>query len=146
LLGALRFLIDLLKKKSTTHLQISRATAAVSSTIASTTEPIRNTAAYKTLAETVIDALDDSGTAKHAGFEEKEARRARRQTRLAKAGKEGRIKARVVANPEYVARSFFYILSDHAPGSSILMTGFFAERARPSSCTRPRRVKSAGSS
>ncbi|KAI9449783.1 mitochondria import inner membrane translocase TIM44 subunit [Russula earlei] len=79
---------------------ISRATAAVSSTIASTTEPIRNTAAYKTLAETVIDALDDSGTAKHAGFEEKEARRARRQMRLAKAGKEGRIKARVVADPE----------------------------------------------
>ncbi|KAI0272612.1 hypothetical protein BC834DRAFT_966609 [Gloeopeniophorella convolvens] len=79
---------------------ISRATAAVSSTIASTTEPIRNTAAYKTLAETLVDALDDSGTAKHAGFEEKEARRARRQLRLAKAGKEGRIKARVAANPE----------------------------------------------
>jgi import inner membrane translocase subunit TIM44 len=96
-----------LSLKSTTHLQISRATAAVSSTIASTTEPIRNTAAYKTLAETVVDALDDSGTAKHAGFEEKDARRARRQLRLAKAGKEGRIKARVVADPEYVARSFF---------------------------------------
>ena len=84
-------------------LQISRATAAVSSTIATTTEPIRNTAAYKTLAETLVDALDDSGTAKHAGFEEKDARRARRQLRLAKAGKEGRIKARVVANPEYVS-------------------------------------------
>ncbi|KAH9074779.1 mitochondria import inner membrane translocase TIM44 subunit [Lactarius deliciosus] len=79
---------------------ISRATAAVSSTIATTTEPIRNTAAYKTLAETLVDALDDSGTAKHAGFEEKEARRARRQLRLAKAGKEGRIKARVAANPD----------------------------------------------
>jgi hypothetical protein len=39
---------------------------------------------------------------KHAEFEEKEARRARLQLRLAKAGKEGRIKARVVANPEYV--------------------------------------------
>ena len=50
----------------------------------------------------MIDALDDSGTAKHAGFEEKEARRARRQMRLAKAGKDGRIKARVVADPEYV--------------------------------------------
>lgn len=91
-------------------LKISRATAAVSSTIASTTEPIRNTAAYKTLAETVVDALDDSGTAKHAGFEEKEARRARRQLRLAKAGKEGRIKARVVADPEYV---FFHNLMTH---------------------------------
>ncbi|OSX64240.1 hypothetical protein POSPLADRAFT_1073819 [Postia placenta MAD-698-R-SB12] len=67
---------------------ISRASAAVSSTIASTTEPIRNTAAYKVLSETVVDALDDSGSAKHAGFEEKEARRKRRQTRLAKLGKD----------------------------------------------------------
>jgi mitochondrial import inner membrane translocase subunit TIM44 len=49
-------------------------TAAVSSTIASTTEPIRNTAAYKILAKTVVDVLDDSGTAKHAAFEDKEAR------------------------------------------------------------------------
>ncbi|KAI0065595.1 mitochondria import inner membrane translocase TIM44 subunit [Artomyces pyxidatus] len=79
---------------------ISRASAAVSSTIATTTEPIRNTAAYKTLAETLVDALDDSGTAKHAGFEEKEARRKRRALRLAKAGKEGRLKERVAANPE----------------------------------------------
>jgi mitochondrial import inner membrane translocase subunit TIM44 len=77
----------------------------VSSTIASTTEPIRNTAAYKTLAETVVDALDDSGSAKHAGFEEKDARRMRRQRRLAKAGKGGGIgksSNRVEANPEYV--------------------------------------------
>ena len=85
--------------------QISRASAAVSSTIASTTEPIRNTAAYKVLADTVIDALDDSGTAKHAGFEEKEARRKRRQLRLAKAGKEGRMKQRVSANAECVHHS-----------------------------------------
>ncbi|KAI0313084.1 mitochondria import inner membrane translocase TIM44 subunit [Amylostereum chailletii] len=79
---------------------ISRASAAVSSTIASTTEPIRNTAAYKSLAETLVDALDDSGTAKHAGFEEKEARRKRRALRLAKAGKEGRIQHRVTVNPD----------------------------------------------
>ena len=38
----------------------------MSSTIEKTTEPIQNTAAYKTLAETIVDALDDSGTAKHA--------------------------------------------------------------------------------
>jgi hypothetical protein len=38
---------------------------------------------YKTFAETVIDALDDSGTAKHAGFEDKEACR---HMQLAKAG------------------------------------------------------------
>ena len=58
---------------------ISRASAAVSSTIEKTTEPIRKTEAYKAFAETVIDALDDSGSAKHAGFEEKEARRAQRR-------------------------------------------------------------------
>ena len=34
---------------------------------------------------TVADALDDSGTAKHAGFEEKELRRRRRELRLAEA-------------------------------------------------------------
>ncbi|KIP09986.1 hypothetical protein PHLGIDRAFT_101815 [Phlebiopsis gigantea 11061_1 CR5-6] len=81
---------------------ISRASAAVSSTIEKTTEPIRQTQAYKTLAETVIDALDDSGSAKHAGFEEKEARRQRRQLRLAKAGKESMASGRVrlKANPE----------------------------------------------
>lgn len=61
----------------------------MSQTIEKTTEPLRNTEAYKSLAETVIDALDDSGSAKHAGFEEKEARRKRRQMRLAKLGKDG---------------------------------------------------------
>ncbi|KAF8659895.1 hypothetical protein AX16_001779 [Volvariella volvacea WC 439] len=80
---------------------ISRASSAVSQTIEKTTEPIRNTRAYKTLAETVVDALDDSGSAKHAGFEEKEARRLRRQKRLAKAGKSNGLgPARVTANPD----------------------------------------------
>ncbi|EKM49923.1 uncharacterized protein PHACADRAFT_32796 [Phanerochaete carnosa HHB-10118-sp] len=81
---------------------ISRASAAVSSTIEKTTEPIRQTQAYKTLAETVVDALDDSGSAKHAGFEEKEARRRRRQVRLAKAGKDSMTsgRARVKADPD----------------------------------------------
>ncbi|PFH51818.1 hypothetical protein AMATHDRAFT_141664 [Amanita thiersii Skay4041] len=82
---------------------ISRASAAVSSTIEKSTEPIRNTAAYKSLAETLVDALDDSGSAKHAGFEEKEARRLRRQRRLEKAGKHGGLGPagrRVEANPE----------------------------------------------
>ncbi|VDB84960.1 unnamed protein product [Peniophora sp. CBMAI 1063] len=79
---------------------ISRASAALGKTISSTTEPIRNTAAYKTFAETLVDALDDSGTAKHAGFEEKEARRQRRAKRLAKAGMEGRLKPRTQANPD----------------------------------------------
>ncbi|KAI1796595.1 mitochondria import inner membrane translocase TIM44 subunit [Ganoderma leucocontextum] len=77
---------------------ISRASAAVSSTIEKTTEPIRNTAAYKSLSDTIADALDDSGSSKHGGFEEKEARRKRRQLRLAKAGKDSM--SRVKANPE----------------------------------------------
>ncbi|KAJ7108878.1 import inner membrane translocase subunit tim44 [Mycena crocata] len=81
---------------------ITRASAAVSSTIEKSTEPIRNTAAYKTLSETLIDALDDSGSAKHAGFEEKEARRLRRQRRLEKAGRARGLgpSNRVDANPE----------------------------------------------
>ena len=89
--------------------QISKASAAVSSTIEKSTEPIRNTAAYKTLSETLVDALDDSGSAKHAGFEEKEARRKRRQKRLAKAGKDGGLgpaSSRVAANPEFVSPFF----------------------------------------
>ncbi|KAG6813094.1 hypothetical protein H0H92_013948 [Tricholoma furcatifolium] len=82
---------------------ISRASAAVSSTIEKSTEPIRKTEAYKALADAVVDALDDSGSAKHAGFEEKEARRLRRQKRLEKAGKNGGLGpagVRVAANPE----------------------------------------------
>ena len=89
--------------------QISRASAAVSSTIEKSTEPIRNTAAYKVLAETLVDALDDSGSAKHAGYEEKEARRLRRQRRLAKAGRNdglGPAAKRVEADPEFVQLLF----------------------------------------
>lgn len=53
------------------------------------------------LAETVVDALDDSGSAKHGGFEEKEARRRRRQKRLAKAGRDSMVGGRVTrADPE----------------------------------------------
>lgn len=81
-------------------LQISRASNAVSNTIATTTEPLRKTEAYKALSDTIIDALDDSGSAKHAGFEEKEARRKRRQARLTKAGM-GSISRAVRVNPEY---------------------------------------------
>ncbi|KAI9508993.1 hypothetical protein F5148DRAFT_1367456 [Russula earlei] len=46
------------------------------------TEPIHNMATYKTLADTIIDALNDSGMAKHAGFEKKAAQRAWQQMRL----------------------------------------------------------------
>lgn len=51
----------------------------------------------------MIDALDDSGSAKHAGFEEKEARRLRRQKRLEKAGRAAGLgPSRIIANPESV--------------------------------------------
>ena len=79
----------------------------MSSTIERKTEPIRNTAAYKTLSETIADALDDSGSLKHAGFEEKEARRKRRQARLAKAGMQS-ISRAVRANPEYALASYIH--------------------------------------
>lgn len=100
----------------------------MSSTIEKSTEPIRNTAAYKTLSETVVDALDDSGSAKHAGFEEKEARRLRRQKRLAKAGKNAFGSNRLAANPECVVTlcvffSLFFCLpevTDRA-GSSLVL-------------------------
>jgi len=79
-----------------------KASDAVSKGVANATEPIRNTEAYKTLAETVLEALDDSGSVKHAGYEEKEARRKRRQIRLAKAGLSAIAKKRTAANPECV--------------------------------------------
>lgn len=94
--------------RTITALQISKASAAVASSIEKTTEPIRKTEAYKALAETIIDALDDSGSAKHAGYEEKDARRARRQARLLKLGKQQGFAAGSVAtvaveeNPECV--------------------------------------------
>jgi len=53
------------------------AAARASSTMENTIEPIRNTAAYKSLSDTIFDPLDDSGTAKRVGFEEKELRRRR---------------------------------------------------------------------
>lgn len=93
------------------HLQISRASAAVSSTISTSTEPIRQTVAYKTLSETIVDAFDDSGSAKHAGFEEKEERRRRRNARLTKAGRGGGMSLggqRQTANPECVHSRHIY--------------------------------------
>ncbi|CAE6433104.1 unnamed protein product [Rhizoctonia solani] len=68
---------------------ITRATAAVSSAVATSTEPIRNTEAYKAVAEAVAEALDDSGASRYGGYEEKEVRRKLREKRLAKAGMQG---------------------------------------------------------
>ncbi|KAH8832736.1 mitochondria import inner membrane translocase TIM44 subunit [Flagelloscypha sp. PMI_526] len=79
---------------------ISRASSALSERIDKSTEPIRKTAAYKAAVDTIIDALDDSGSAKHAGFEERDARRLRRQKRLQKAGLTRGAAERVKANEE----------------------------------------------
>ena len=80
------------------------------------------------MAETVIDALDDSGSAKHAGFEEKEARRLRRQKRLAKAGRNAGLgpKNHMVADPEYIQYfSLFSLNSDffggHRAGAALVI-------------------------
>lgn len=116
--------------------QISRASAAVSSTIEKTTEPIRNTAAYKSLSDTIADALDDSGSSKHGGFEEKEARRKRRQLRLAKAGKDSM--SRVRANPECVLIFFFQ--------NTMISCHMNTERVRPWSSTRIHHDKRGGTS
>ncbi|KAG8861395.1 protein translocase subunit [Tulasnella sp. 330] len=73
---------------------LAKASSAVASAAATATAPVRNTEAYKALADTVIDALDDSGSSKYGGYEEKEARRKRRERRLQKAGRGGGLAAR----------------------------------------------------
>jgi import inner membrane translocase subunit TIM44 len=50
--------------------------------MAGSTEPIRNTTAYKALSETIVDALDDSGSANHAGYEGKDADGIKSRVRL----------------------------------------------------------------
>lgn len=76
----------------------------MSSAVASSTEPIRNTEAYKVISEAVAEALDDSGASRYGGYEEKEVRRKLREKRLAKAGMQGGIARshRVKEDPECV--------------------------------------------
>lgn len=62
-----------------------------------------------------MDSLDDSGSSKHGGYEEKEVRRKRRVARLEKAGRAGGLAAkskRVAADPEYVFLLFSIILGN----------------------------------
>ncbi|KAG8908626.1 protein translocase subunit [Tulasnella sp. 403] len=96
---------------------LAKASSAVASTIATTTAPVRNTAAYKVLAETVMDALDDSISSKYGGYEEKEARRKRREQRLLKAGRGGGLQARsqrVQVDPEASAKGAVVLHKDAA--------------------------------
>jgi hypothetical protein len=116
-----------------------KASDAVSKGVANATEPIRNTEAYKTLAETVLEALDDSGSIKHAGYEEKEARRKRRQMRLAKAGLSGIAKKRTAVNPECVRDqplSIIFRILIHSISSS--------EPAKHSFCMRMQKSETSG--
>jgi import inner membrane translocase subunit TIM44 len=66
------------------------------------TQPVRDTAVYKAIAESVEDAFDDETglSSRYGGYMEKEARRRKREARAKKAGKTRSL--RVKANPEYV--------------------------------------------
>lgn len=74
----------------------------MSSAVATSTEPIRNTEAYKAISEAVAEALDDSGASRYGGYEEKEVRRKLREKRRAKAGMQIAHSQRVKEDPEYV--------------------------------------------
>ena len=64
------------------------------------TQPVRDTAVYKALATSVEEAFDDTAgsSSRYGGYEEKEARRRRREVRAEKAGKVA--SKRTKANPE----------------------------------------------
>ncbi|KAG8913324.1 protein translocase subunit [Tulasnella sp. 408] len=92
-----------------------KASSAVASTVGTATAPIRNTAAYKVLADTVVDALDDSISSKYGGYEDKEIRRKRRQDRLLKAGRGSGLQVggqRLQADPEATARGAVVLHKD----------------------------------
>lgn len=69
-----------------------------SDTAVRATAPVRETAVYKAIAASVEEAFDDDTGAgsRYGGYEEKEARRKRREIRAKKAGKTERVRA----NPE----------------------------------------------
>jgi import inner membrane translocase subunit TIM44 len=82
-------------------LQLNRARDSVSSAAATATAPVRNTAAYKALAESVSEVFDDSNAMRYGGYAQKEARRRKRQQRLEKLGRSGMgVGSRVKANEE----------------------------------------------
>lgn len=77
--------------------QLNKTSAAISQGVSTATAPVRNTAAYKALSDSVTEVLEESS--RYGGYEEKETRRKRREARMAKAGLSGKRK-RVAANPE----------------------------------------------
>jgi import inner membrane translocase subunit TIM44 len=85
-----------LRSSNNFTLQIAKASAAVSSGVSTATAPVRNTEAYKALAESVTEVLEESS--RYGGYEEKEERRRRRELRRQKAGLQER--KRMAVNPE----------------------------------------------
>lgn len=84
--------------------QLKKSRDAVSSAAATATAPVRNTAAYKALAESVSEVFDDSAASRYGGYIEKEQRRKKRQQRLEKLGRNGMgVGSRVKANEECVS-------------------------------------------
>ena len=77
--------------------QLTKTSAAISQGVSTATAPVRNTAAYKALSESVVEAFEESS--RYGGYEDREVRRKRREERLRKAGLTGKRK-RVEANPE----------------------------------------------
>ncbi|KIM66461.1 hypothetical protein SCLCIDRAFT_21940 [Scleroderma citrinum Foug A] len=114
---------------------ISCATSSISSTIAHTMEPIRNTTAYKTLAETVIDALDDSSSAKHAGFKDKEGHQKRWQKRLTRDFLGGALSLRTwklvkLSLPSSMARSLGYLQGNEPVDATAVLSACYLPRIR----------------
>ncbi|WVN91172.1 uncharacterized protein L203_106427 [Cryptococcus depauperatus CBS 7841] len=79
---------------------ISTATNRFVSSVDSATAPIRDTKAYKLMAESIEEAFEDeSGVgSRYGGYEDKEARRKKREARAKKAGRQA--VRRVQENPE----------------------------------------------
>jgi len=78
---------------------LARASAAVSSAAATTTAPVRNTAAYKALSDSVVEAFEEGS--RYGGYEGKEERRRRRELRAERAGRTGIArKQRLKENPD----------------------------------------------
>jgi import inner membrane translocase subunit TIM44 len=75
---------------------LTKTSAAISQGVSTATAPVRNTAAYKALSDSVAEAFEESS--RYGGYEEKEIRRKRREERMRKAGLSAKRK-RVEANP-----------------------------------------------
>ncbi|WWC73315.1 uncharacterized protein I206_107282 [Kwoniella pini CBS 10737] len=82
---------------------ISAATSRFVSAATSATQPIRDTKTYQVIAESIEDAFDDTTgvSSRYGGYEEKDARRKKRELRAIRAAKAGKVvHKKVEENPE----------------------------------------------